>query len=193
MTNVAVDPAARRGGIATHLLLALADEGRRRECTAWTLEVRVSSTGAQELYRRVRLRAGRCPAALLREHRGRDRHVVQRHDQPGIRRAARPDPCRARRRAERDDPLSRRVHARARHRDELRRDRRRARDGRPRRRVERGVDAGRAARRVRRRGARDRRREPTSKCSTRWSPARSSRPASTTPASTPWPAPSGPV
>ena len=42
----------RRGGIATHLLLALADEGRRRECTAWTLEVRVSSTGAQELYRR---------------------------------------------------------------------------------------------------------------------------------------------
>ena len=52
MTNVAVHPAARRGGIATHLLLALADEGRRRECTAWTLEVRVSSTGAQELYRR---------------------------------------------------------------------------------------------------------------------------------------------
>ena len=52
VTNVAVHPAARRGGIATHLLLALADEGRRRECTAWTLEVRVSSTGAQALYRR---------------------------------------------------------------------------------------------------------------------------------------------
>jgi [ribosomal protein S18]-alanine N-acetyltransferase len=50
--NVAVDPAERRTGIATHLLLALAEEGRRRECTAWTLEVRVSSTGAQELYRR---------------------------------------------------------------------------------------------------------------------------------------------
>jgi ribosomal-protein-alanine N-acetyltransferase len=52
VTNVAVDPAFRRGGIATHLLLALADEGRRRECSAWTLEVRVSSIGAQELYRR---------------------------------------------------------------------------------------------------------------------------------------------
>jgi [ribosomal protein S18]-alanine N-acetyltransferase len=52
VTNVAVQPEARRGGIATHLLLALAEEGRRRECTAWTLEVRVSSTGAQELYRR---------------------------------------------------------------------------------------------------------------------------------------------
>lgn len=52
VTNVAVEPDARRSGIATHLLLALADEGRRRECTAWTLEVRVSSTGAQELYRR---------------------------------------------------------------------------------------------------------------------------------------------
>ncbi len=52
VTNVAVQPDARRSGIATHLLLALADEARRRCCTAWTLEVRVSSTGAQELYRR---------------------------------------------------------------------------------------------------------------------------------------------
>jgi [ribosomal protein S18]-alanine N-acetyltransferase len=52
VTNVAVRPDARRTGIATHLLLALADEARRRCCTAWTLEVRVSSTGAQELYRR---------------------------------------------------------------------------------------------------------------------------------------------
>ncbi len=52
VTNVAVDPTARRSGIATRLLLALAEEARRRECTAWTLEVRVSSTGAQELYRR---------------------------------------------------------------------------------------------------------------------------------------------
>jgi [ribosomal protein S18]-alanine N-acetyltransferase len=52
VTNVAVHPDARRTGIATHLLLELADEARRRCCTAWTLEVRVSSTGAQELYRR---------------------------------------------------------------------------------------------------------------------------------------------
>lgn len=52
VTNVAVDPAQQRRGVATALLLALADEAVRRECTAWTLEVRVSSTGAQELYRR---------------------------------------------------------------------------------------------------------------------------------------------
>ena len=52
VTNVAVDPAQQRTGVATALLLALADEAIRRECTAWTLEVRVSSTGAQELYRR---------------------------------------------------------------------------------------------------------------------------------------------
>jgi ribosomal-protein-alanine N-acetyltransferase len=52
VTNVAVDPAHQRTGVATALLLALADEAIRRECTAWTLEVRVSSTGAQELYRR---------------------------------------------------------------------------------------------------------------------------------------------
>jgi [ribosomal protein S18]-alanine N-acetyltransferase len=52
VTNVAVDPAQQRTGVATALLLALADEAIRRGCTAWTLEVRVSSTGAQELYRR---------------------------------------------------------------------------------------------------------------------------------------------
>ena len=52
VTNVAVAPDSRRSGVATGLLLALADEARRRSCTAWTLEVRVSSVGAQELYRR---------------------------------------------------------------------------------------------------------------------------------------------
>jgi ribosomal-protein-alanine N-acetyltransferase len=52
VTNVAVDPAQQRTGVATALLLALADEAIRRESTAWTLEVRVSSSGAQELYRR---------------------------------------------------------------------------------------------------------------------------------------------
>jgi ribosomal-protein-alanine N-acetyltransferase len=51
VTNVAVHPDARRTGVATALMLALADEAIRRECAAWTLEVRVSSTGAQELYR----------------------------------------------------------------------------------------------------------------------------------------------
>jgi len=51
VTNVAVHPDARRSGVATALMLALADEAIRRQCAAWTLEVRVSSTGAQELYR----------------------------------------------------------------------------------------------------------------------------------------------
>ncbi len=52
VTNVAVAPDEQRRGVATALLLGLADEAIRHGCTAWTLEVRVSSTGAQELYRR---------------------------------------------------------------------------------------------------------------------------------------------
>lgn len=52
VTNVAVAPEQRRSGVATALLLGLADEAIRRSCRAWTLEVRVSSTGAQDLYRR---------------------------------------------------------------------------------------------------------------------------------------------
>ncbi len=51
VTNVAVHPDARRSGVATALMIALADEAIRRECVAWTLEVRVSSEGAQGLYR----------------------------------------------------------------------------------------------------------------------------------------------
>ncbi len=52
VTNVAVAPDEQRRGVATALLLGLADEAIRHGCMAWTLEVRVSSTGAQELYRR---------------------------------------------------------------------------------------------------------------------------------------------
>lgn len=51
ITNIAVHPDARRTGVATQLMLVLADEAIRRGCAAWTLEVRVTSTGAQELYR----------------------------------------------------------------------------------------------------------------------------------------------
>ena len=47
---MAVDPQRHRTSIASHLLLAQAVEAIRRECPAWTLEVRVSSVGAQELY-----------------------------------------------------------------------------------------------------------------------------------------------
>lgn len=52
VTNVAVAPHARRRGVATALMLGLADAAIQRGCGSWTLEVRVSSTGAQELYRR---------------------------------------------------------------------------------------------------------------------------------------------
>ena len=57
VTNIAVHPDHRRAGIATRLLGELADAAIDRGCVAWTLEVRASSTGAQALYRRVRLRA----------------------------------------------------------------------------------------------------------------------------------------
>jgi ribosomal-protein-alanine N-acetyltransferase len=52
VTNVAVEPAQQRTGVATALLVALAEAAIERGCIAWTLEVRVSSVGAQELYRR---------------------------------------------------------------------------------------------------------------------------------------------
>lgn len=52
VTNIAVAPEQRRGGVATTLLSALATEAINRGVTAWTLEVRASSKGAQELYRR---------------------------------------------------------------------------------------------------------------------------------------------
>jgi [ribosomal protein S18]-alanine N-acetyltransferase len=51
VTNVAVDPARRRTGIATALLVELARRAVAQGCVSWTLEVRASSTGAQELYR----------------------------------------------------------------------------------------------------------------------------------------------
>ncbi|MFK8025746.1 MAG: ribosomal protein S18-alanine N-acetyltransferase [Ilumatobacter sp.] len=64
VTNVAVHPAARRTGVATALMLALADEAIRRELAAWTLEVRVSSSGAQELYRSF----GFAPAGVRKKY-----------------------------------------------------------------------------------------------------------------------------
>jgi [ribosomal protein S18]-alanine N-acetyltransferase len=52
VTNLAVHPDHRRDGVATRLLLALADDAIARGCPAWTLEVRASNVAAQELYRR---------------------------------------------------------------------------------------------------------------------------------------------
>jgi len=51
ITNIAVHPDHRRGGVATQLLLDLARVAIDRGCESWTLEVRASSTGAQALYR----------------------------------------------------------------------------------------------------------------------------------------------
>jgi len=50
VTNVAVAPDSRRSGVARALMLHLAEVVIERECTAWTLEVRLSSSGAQRLY-----------------------------------------------------------------------------------------------------------------------------------------------
>ena len=52
VTNVAVAPDRRRAGVATALLCELAGRAIERGCVSWTLEVRATSTGAQELYRR---------------------------------------------------------------------------------------------------------------------------------------------
>lgn len=51
VTNVGVDPAFRRLGVATRLMLVLARRALAEGAEALTLEVRVSNTGAQELYR----------------------------------------------------------------------------------------------------------------------------------------------
>jgi len=64
VTNVAVDPQQHRTGIASQLLLVQAAEAIRRECPAWTLEVRVSSVGAQELYRQF----GFSPAGIRKKY-----------------------------------------------------------------------------------------------------------------------------
>jgi ribosomal-protein-alanine N-acetyltransferase len=51
VTNVAVHPDHRRQGVASGLLLVLAEVAIGRGASTWTLEVRASSRGAQELYR----------------------------------------------------------------------------------------------------------------------------------------------
>lgn len=64
ITNLVVDRAHRRDGIATRLMLAQAAAAIERGCVAWTLEVRVSSTGAHELYRRF----GFAPAGVRKRY-----------------------------------------------------------------------------------------------------------------------------
>ncbi len=52
ITTIAVDPAWQRHGIATRMLLALAQAAVDRGCRNLTLEVRMSNSGAQALYQR---------------------------------------------------------------------------------------------------------------------------------------------
>jgi [ribosomal protein S18]-alanine N-acetyltransferase len=64
VTNIVVAPEARRQGVGLRLMWELAVAARRRRCVAWTLEVRASNTGAQELYRRF----GFAPAGVRRRY-----------------------------------------------------------------------------------------------------------------------------
>jgi len=57
ITTVAVDPDWQRHGIATRLLVTLAQEAIARNATALTLEVRLSHHGAQRLYQRFGFKA----------------------------------------------------------------------------------------------------------------------------------------
>ena len=52
VTTIAVDPRRHRAKIGTRLLLVLARDAIARGATALTLEVRMSNTGAQDMYRR---------------------------------------------------------------------------------------------------------------------------------------------
>ena len=64
VTTIAVDPAWHRHKIGTRLLLTLAREAIRRGAANLTLEVRVTNTGAQELYRRF----GFVPAGIRKNY-----------------------------------------------------------------------------------------------------------------------------
>jgi len=85
ITNVVVAPDRRREGVATRLLAALANSAVERGCVAWTLEVRASSEGAIELYRRF----GFAPAGIRRRYyeNAEDAIVMWCHDihKPGYR------------------------------------------------------------------------------------------------------------
>jgi len=62
ITNIVVDEANRRRGVASALMCHLGRVARAEGATAWTLEVRATATGAHELYRRF----GFAPAGVRR-------------------------------------------------------------------------------------------------------------------------------
>jgi [ribosomal protein S18]-alanine N-acetyltransferase len=60
ITNIAIAPTMRRGGLATRLLLHLTRSAIAKSMKSMTLEVRVSNTAARELYARF----GYVPAGI---------------------------------------------------------------------------------------------------------------------------------
>jgi [ribosomal protein S18]-alanine N-acetyltransferase len=64
VTNIAVAADHQRTGVATRLLAGLSWDAIGRGCEAMTLEVRVSNTGAQALYRRF----GFAPAGVRQRY-----------------------------------------------------------------------------------------------------------------------------
>lgn len=64
VTNVAVDPSRWRAGVGRALMVALMSSARERGCNAMSLEVRVTNTAAQELYRRL----GFAPAGVRKRY-----------------------------------------------------------------------------------------------------------------------------
>ncbi|HSS08966.1 MAG TPA: ribosomal protein S18-alanine N-acetyltransferase [Acidimicrobiales bacterium] len=64
VTTIAVDPAWHRHKIGTRLLLNLAREARERSARHLTLEVRMSNTGAQALYKKFGFR----PAGIRKNY-----------------------------------------------------------------------------------------------------------------------------
>ncbi len=87
VTTIAVDPEWRREAIGTRLLLALAREAIARGATALTLEVRLSSRGPQNLYRRF----GFAPVGVRKGYyadTGEDALIMWVHDAEGAEYAA---------------------------------------------------------------------------------------------------------
>lgn len=64
VTNIAVDPDQHRRGIGRQLMVHLMRTAREANCDAMTLEVRVTNTGAQAMYRQF----GFAPAGIRKRY-----------------------------------------------------------------------------------------------------------------------------
>lgn len=79
ITTVAVEPLRRRLGVAKRLVLAVCREAIERGAEALTLEVRLSNSGAQELYRQFGFRPVGVRKGYYQET-GEDALVMWAHD-----------------------------------------------------------------------------------------------------------------